>query len=68
MFLGAAVLPLLRKLCDVIGVAISQLLEAMGSSGSNISNELEYVIIGVALLLGTITDEIIKRRSLRRTG
>jgi len=68
MFLGAAVLPLLRKLCDVIGDAISRVLEMLGSRSSGISSELEYVIIGVALLLGTIVDEVIKRRSVRRTG
>jgi ribose transport system permease protein len=52
MFLGAAVLPLLRQVC----------------SFSKLSNELEYVVIGVALLLGTITDEILKRRSMGRSG
>jgi ribose transport system permease protein len=52
MFLGAAVLPLLRQVC----------------SFSNLSNELEYVVIGIALLLGTITDEILKRRSMGRSG
>jgi ribose transport system permease protein len=50
MFLGAAVLPLLRQLC----------------SFSGISNELEYAVIGAALLLGTIADEVLKRRAARR--
>lgn len=50
MFLGAAVLPLLRQLC----------------SFGDISNELEYAVIGVALLLGTIADEVLKRRTARR--
>jgi ribose transport system permease protein len=70
MFLGAAVLPLLRLLCYVIGDAVSKLLARFAPSygGSGISNELEYVVIGVALLLGTIADEVIKRRSVRRTG
>jgi ribose transport system permease protein len=70
MFLGAAVLPLLRLLCYVIGDAVSKVLArfAPGYGGSGISNELEYVVIGVALLLGTIADEVIKRRSMRRTG
>jgi ribose transport system permease protein len=68
MFLGAAVLPLLRLLCSVIGNAVTELLSQFGYRGSGISNELEYVVIGVALLLGTIADEVIKRRSVRRTG
>jgi ribose transport system permease protein len=50
MLLGAAVLPLLRQLCV----------------SANITNELEYAVIGVALLLGTIADEVLKRRSARR--
>jgi ribose transport system permease protein len=50
MFLGAAVLPLLRQLC----------------SFGNITNELEYAVIGVALLLGTVADELLKRRAARR--
>jgi ribose transport system permease protein len=50
MFLGAAVLPLLRQLCTF----------------NNISDELEYAVIGAALLLGTISDELLKRRSERR--
>jgi ribose transport system permease protein len=50
MFLGAAVLPLLRQLC----------------SFGDISNELEYAVIGLALLLGTIADELLKRRAARR--
>ncbi|HEY7308222.1 MAG TPA: ABC transporter permease [Gemmataceae bacterium] len=50
MFLGAAVLPLLRQLC----------------SFGEISSELEYAVIGAALLLGTIADELLKRRTLGR--
>jgi ribose transport system permease protein len=50
MFLGAAVLPLLRQLCSFGGI----------------SNELEYAVIGAALLLGTIADELVKRRTARR--
>jgi ribose transport system permease protein len=50
MFLGAAVLPLLRQLCSFGGI----------------SNELEYAVIGFALLVGTIADEMLKRRSARR--
>lgn len=46
MLLGAAVLPLLRNLCNF----------------SAIPSDLEYLVIGVALLLGTIVDEVVKRR------
>jgi len=49
MFLGAAVLPLLRQLCSFLG----------GRS------ELDYVVIGLALLLGTVIDELLKRRAAR---
>ncbi len=51
MFLGAAVLPLLRQLCSFGGI----------------SNELEYAVIGAALLFGTIADEMLKRRAGRGT-
>jgi ribose transport system permease protein len=50
MVLGAAVLPVLRQLCYTYGI----------------KSELEYAVIGAALLLGTITDELLKRRSVRR--
>jgi ribose transport system permease protein len=50
MLLGAAVLPLLRQLCV----------------SANITNELEYAVIGGALLLGTIADELLKRRGARQ--
>ena len=50
MVLGAAVLPLLRQLCIFGGV----------------SSEIEYAVIGVALLFGTIVDELLKRRSVGR--
>jgi ribose transport system permease protein len=50
MVLGTAVLPLLRNLCNFGGIP----------------SDLEYTVIGVALLLGTITDELLKRR--RRPG
>lgn len=50
LVLGAAVLPLLRQVCYSF----------------NIKSELEYAVIGAALLLGTITDELLKRRSARR--
>jgi len=49
MFLGAAVLPLLRQLCSFGGI----------------SNELEYAVIGLALLIGTVADELLKRRGAR---
>ena len=48
MVLGAAVLPLLNKLC---------------SFDRRIGSEQEYTVIGVALLLGTIANELIGRRS-----
>lgn len=48
--LGTAVLPMLRNLCIFAGVP----------------PDLEYTVIGVALLLGTIADEILKRRSAAR--
>ena len=50
LVLGAAVLPLLQQLCYSF----------------NIKSELEYAVIGAALLLGTITDELLKRRSAKR--
>jgi ribose transport system permease protein len=52
MFLGAAVLPLLRQLCTFL----------------RIPNEVEFAVIGAALLLGTIADELLKRRAARRGG
>jgi ribose transport system permease protein len=45
MFLGAAVLPLLRQICTF----------------QNIPSEVEYAVIGAALLVGTVIDEAIKR-------
>ena len=51
LILGTAVIPLLKLLCNF---AIPRL-----------ANELEYVVIGAALLLGTILDEVLKRRSAR---
>jgi ribose transport system permease protein len=47
MLLGAAVLPMLRKLC---------------SFSRFIGDEQEYTVIGVALLVGTIANELIGRR------
>jgi ribose transport system permease protein len=49
MVLGAAVLPLLRQLC---GFVIK-------------TDVLEYIVIGSALLLGTIIDELLRRRGSR---
>jgi ribose transport system permease protein len=51
MFLGAAVLPLLRQLCNFL----------------RIPSEVEYAVIGVALLVGTIIDELIKRGASPRS-
>jgi ribose transport system permease protein len=50
MVLGAAVLPVLRQLCYTYGIR----------------SELEYAVIGAALLLGTIVDVLLKRRSTRQ--
>lgn len=50
MVLGAAVLPLLKALCDF----------------NDIDSNIQYAVIGLALLLGTILDELIKRGSLGR--
>ncbi len=50
ILLGTAVLPLLRNLCIFAGVP----------------SDLEYTVIGVALLLGTIADELLKRRGAAR--
>src|SRR5437868_2845470 len=47
MLLGAAVLPLLNKLCNF---------------SDYIGSDLEYAVIGLALLLGTIVNELIARR------
>jgi ribose transport system permease protein len=52
MVLGAAVLPVLRQLCYSV----------------NIRSELEYAVIGAALLVGTIIDELLKRRCAARAG
>jgi ribose transport system permease protein len=49
MILGAAVLPLLRALCAF----------------NKVGSEVEYAVIGLALLLGTIADELLKRRTAR---
>jgi ribose transport system permease protein len=50
MVLGATVLPVLRQFCYTYGI----------------KSELEYAVIGVALLVGTIGDELLKRRGPRR--
>jgi ribose transport system permease protein len=47
MLLGAAVLPLLNKLCNFTRW---------------IGNEQEYTIIGAALLVGTILNQVIRRQ------
>ncbi len=47
MVLGAAVLPLLRGLIGFLGVP----------------SDVDYAFIGFALLLGTIADELVKRRT-----
>jgi ribose transport system permease protein len=50
ILLGTAVLPLLRNLINFSGIP----------------DDLEFTVIGVALLLGTIADELLKRRAARR--
>lgn len=50
ILLGTAVLPLLRNLVIFAGIP----------------SDLEYTVIGLALLLGTIADEVLKRRGARR--
>jgi ribose transport system permease protein len=52
MILGAAVLPLLRALCSFSGVG----------------SDVQYAVIGFALLLGTIADELVKRGTALRAG
>ena len=47
ILLGTSVLPTLRNLCNF----------------ADIPSDLEYTVIGFALLLGTIADEILKRRA-----
>jgi ribose transport system permease protein len=50
MLLGTAVLPLLRNLINLSGLP----------------DDLEFFVIGLALLAGTILDELLKRRAARR--
>jgi ribose transport system permease protein len=50
ILLGTAVLPLLNNLCIFAGVP----------------SDLEFMVIGIALLLGTIADEVLKRRAAKR--
>jgi ribose transport system permease protein len=50
MLLGAAVLPLLWNLCNFVSAL----------------NVLQFAVIGTALLLGTIVDEVLKRRAASR--
>jgi ribose transport system permease protein len=47
ILLGTAVLPLLRNLINFSGIP----------------DDLEFTVIGVALLLGTVADELLKRRA-----
>jgi ribose transport system permease protein len=53
MVLGAAVLPLLAQICN---------------TSRYIGSELEYTVIGGALLLATIANEFVTRLSKRRAG
>jgi ribose transport system permease protein len=52
ILLGTAVLPLLRNLSNFAGVP----------------DDLEFTVIGLALLLGTIVDELLKRRTAAGKG
>jgi len=49
MVLGAAVLPLLWNLCNLVSAL----------------KVLEFTVIGAALLLGTVVDELLKRHAKR---
>jgi ribose transport system permease protein len=51
MILGAAVLPLLAQICN---------------TSAYIGSELEYTVIGSALLLATIANELVTRLSKMR--
>jgi ribose transport system permease protein len=53
MILGTAVLPLLSQICNF---------------SKHIGSELEYTVIGGALLLATIANELVTRLSKRRAG
>jgi ribose transport system permease protein len=53
MVLGAAVLPLLSQICNL---------------SDKIGSEIEYAVIGGALLLGTISNELVNRFSRRSGG
>ena len=48
--LGAALLPLLNQLCEF----------------QDVPDDLRPTVVGAALLLGTITDEVLRRRAARR--
>lgn len=50
LLLGAAVLPLLRNLCNFSGLP----------------DDLQPLVIGLALLAGTVTDDLLKRRAAAR--
>ena len=50
ILLGTAVLPLLNNLCIFAGVP----------------SDLQFMVIGIALLVGTIADELLKRRAAKK--
>jgi ribose transport system permease protein len=50
ILLGTAVLPLLRNFVNLAGV----------------QGDLDYITIGIALLAGVVTDELLKRRAARK--
>jgi ribose transport system permease protein len=62
MLLGAAVLPLLRNLISRVGAfpAVREIIPAI--------DPVIPIIIGLTLLLGTVTDEVLRRRMKARSG
>lgn len=52
ILLGTAVLPLLNNLCIFAGVP----------------SDLQFMVIGIVLLAGTIADELLKRRASKKTS
>ena len=55
ILLGTALLQVLRNLVNLVTIA-----------GHPISGSLEFAIVGAVILLGVITDELIKRRGAKR--
>lgn len=49
----------------LLGTAVLPLLRSLNNFSKVLPHDLEFMIIGVALLLGTIGDELVKRRGSR---